>query len=145
MEILRITLFLFLLKFHSCQNETDPVDKKTLEKQQELDTNYTFVDWLLQGEHSDKVEYQTFDGWYNNPWHLSLGSTGTLLAQDALQYSHDIVTMLCGIQNIVATSRRYRKIFCVNRVYPFFTLFTGNKLSVADNFCVRCLIVYDHP
>ncbi|CAL1297936.1 unnamed protein product [Larinioides sclopetarius] len=47
-----------------------------LEKQQELDENYTFADWLLQGEQKDKVEYQTFDGWYNNPWHLSLGSTG---------------------------------------------------------------------
>lgn len=40
----------------------------------------TFVkDWLFSGgkeHHFNTSEYQTYDGWYNNPWNPCLGSTG---------------------------------------------------------------------
>ncbi|GBM29386.1 hypothetical protein AVEN_253908-1 [Araneus ventricosus] len=45
----------------------------------------------------------------------ALHKDAPLLAQDSLQYSYDIFTMLCGIQNIVATSWKYPKISCANR------------------------------
>ncbi|GBM58225.1 hypothetical protein AVEN_36024-1 [Araneus ventricosus] len=45
----------------------------------------------------------------------SSGVAATLLAQDALQYSNDIFTMLCCIQNIIATLWKYHKVSCVNR------------------------------
>ncbi|GBO33112.1 hypothetical protein AVEN_131302-1 [Araneus ventricosus] len=49
-----------------------------------------------------------------------------LLAQDALQCSYDIFAMWGDIQNIVATSWRYRQISCTNK---FSCLLDSNQLS----------------
>ncbi|GBN37604.1 hypothetical protein AVEN_55615-1 [Araneus ventricosus] len=54
----------------------------------------------------------------------------TLSAQGALHYSCDIFTMLCGIQNIVATLWRYRKISSANRaILKFRSVVSGNSPS----------------
>lgn len=36
----------------------------------------SFAKWLLGSAENVSREYQTYDGWYNNPWNPNLGSTG---------------------------------------------------------------------
>ncbi|GFY52677.1 hypothetical protein TNIN_340871 [Trichonephila inaurata madagascariensis] len=80
METLKILLFLFLFKLYFCQNETSLgyslPESEILDKKRTLHINNAFVkEWLLFDKNTYKQEYQTYDGWYNNPWHPSIGSS----------------------------------------------------------------------
>ncbi|GBM04620.1 hypothetical protein AVEN_75578-1 [Araneus ventricosus] len=55
----------------------------------------------------------------------------TILAQDALQHSYDIFTMLCDVQNIVEASWSYRKISCANR----------GRFALKQNLCLFSLLM----
>ncbi|GFV39988.1 hypothetical protein TNCV_4412191 [Trichonephila clavipes] len=80
MESLKILLFLFLFKLYFCQNKTSLgnslPESEILDKKRTLHINNAFVkEWLLFDTSIYNREYQTYDGWYNNPWHPSIGSS----------------------------------------------------------------------
>ncbi|GFT66944.1 hypothetical protein NPIL_295941 [Nephila pilipes] len=84
MEILRAALLFFLFKLCLCKNETDLdydlSETEILDKKQTLHISNAFVkEWLLFGKSAINQEYQTYDGWYNNPWHPSVGSSESAL------------------------------------------------------------------
>ncbi|KAG8180697.1 hypothetical protein JTE90_005794 [Oedothorax gibbosus] len=81
MKPLGIFLVFLCCKFCTSQRPTREKrilsENEILEKKKKLHIQKSFVkDWLLRYMTNDIKEYQTYDGWYNNPWHPSLGSAG---------------------------------------------------------------------
>lgn len=84
--MLLFIIFSYLLAFFvlsdsqdTLKSDTDEAEKELWAKEKKPPLTRSYAKWLLGDAENIFTEYQTYDGWYNNPWNPSLGSTETAL------------------------------------------------------------------